>query len=243
MEMPPVVSQQEWTAAREALLVKEKALTRARDALAAERRRMPRMAVENDYAFDGPDGPATLLDLFQGRRQLIVYRFFFEPGVAGWPESGCRGCSMMADQVAHLGHLNARDTTLVYVSRAPQADIERWKARMGWNIPWYTLTDDFDADFGVAEWHGTNAFYRDDDGAVHRTYFVDRRGDEALGSAWSYLDITALGRQEQWEDSPAGYPQTQAYVWWNLHDEYDAPTDFAAALSDAAASQRGATST
>ena len=135
MNMPPIVSPQEWDAAREELLVKEKELTRARDALAAERRRMPRMAVEKDYRFEGPDGPASLLDLFEGRRQLIVYRFFFEPGVAGWPESGCPGCSFMADQVAHLAHLNARDTTLAYVSRAPQADIERWKARMGWDDP------------------------------------------------------------------------------------------------------------
>jgi predicted dithiol-disulfide oxidoreductase (DUF899 family) len=102
-----------------------------------------------------PDGPASLLDLFEGRRQLIVYRFFFEPGVANWPEGGCRGCSMMADQVAYLAHLNARDTTLAYVARAPQPDIERWKARMGWEVSWYTITDSFDADFGVDEWHGT----------------------------------------------------------------------------------------
>jgi len=220
MDMPPIVSPEEWTAAREQLLVKEKAHTRARDALAAERRRMPRMAVEKDYRFDGPDGPVTLLDLFEGRRQLVVYRFFFEPGVAGWPESGCRGCSFVADQVAHLAHLNARDTTLAFVSRAPQADIERWKARMGWDMPWYTLTDGFDADFGVGEWHGTNAFLRDGE-RIFRTYFVDNRGDEAMGSTWTYLDITALGRQEQWEDSPAGYPQTPGYAWWNLHDEYE----------------------
>ena len=138
-------------------------MTRARDALAAKRRRMPRMAVEKDYAFDGPNGQASLLDLFEGRRQLIVYRYFFEPGVTGWPESGCHGCSMVADQVAHPAHLNARDTTFALVSRAPQADIERLKARMGWElIPWYTLTDDFDADFDVDEWHGTNAFLRDE---------------------------------------------------------------------------------
>src|SRR6266542_2855194 len=205
MNMPPIVSPPEWYAAREKLLVKEKELTRARDALAAERRRMPRMPVEKEYRFVGPDGRASLLDLFEERRQLIIYRFFFEPGVAGWPEGGCPGCSMVADQVAHPAHLNARDTTLAFVSRAPQAEIERWTARMGWEIiPWYTLTDDFDADFGVDEWHGTNAFIRDGD-RVFRTYFVNSRGDEAMGSTWSYLDITALGRQEEWEDSPEGY--------------------------------------
>jgi predicted dithiol-disulfide oxidoreductase (DUF899 family) len=132
MNTPPIVSRQEWEAARQDLLVKEKQLTRARDALAAERRRMPWLAVEQDYEFDdGPDGKASLLELFEGRRQLIVYRAFFEPGVYGWPEHACRGCSMVADQVAHVAHLNARDTTLAFVSRAPQPDIERLKARMG----------------------------------------------------------------------------------------------------------------
>ncbi len=237
--MPPVVSPQEWKAARETLLVREKAHTRAYDALAAERRRMPRMAVEKDYRFEGPDGPATLVDLFQGRRQLVVYRFFYEPGVGGYPESGCRGCSQVADQVGHLAHLNARDTTLVFVSRAPQEKIDAWRARMGWDVPWYTLTDDFDKDFDVDEWHGTNAFYRDDDGRIFRTYLIDKRGDEAMGSYYSYLDITALGRQETWEDSPEGYPQTAPYIWINLHDEYDNPTDFTHAVSDATASQRG----
>jgi len=221
MNTPPVVSPAEWESARAELLVKEKQHTRARDALAAERRRMPWMAVEKDYAFEGPDGPATLADLFDGRRQLVVYRAFFEPGVAKWPDSACPGCSFVADQVANVAHLNARDTTLVFVSRAPQADIERLKARFGWDIPWYTLTDDFDKDFGVDEWHGTNAFLRDDD-KVFRTYFVNSRGDEAMGSTWSYLDITALGRQENWEDSPDGYPQTPPYQWWRLHDEYEA---------------------
>jgi predicted dithiol-disulfide oxidoreductase (DUF899 family) len=219
MKMPTIVSPQEWDAAREELLVKEKELTRARDALAAARRRMPRMAVEKDYAFDGPAGRASLLDLFEGRRQLIVYRYFYEPGVAGWPDSGCYGCSMVADQVAHLAHLNARDTTLAFVSRAPQENIARWRGHMGWEIPWYTLTDDFDADFGVDEWHGTNVFFREGD-RIFRTYFINSRGDETMGSTWSYLDITALGRQEEWEDSPEGYPQTPPYKWWNLHDRY-----------------------
>ncbi|HEU4462872.1 MAG TPA: DUF899 domain-containing protein [Solirubrobacterales bacterium] len=219
MNLPPVVSPQEWNAAREELLIKEKELTRARDALAAERRRMPRQAVTEEYRFEGPDGPATLEDLFAGRRQLIVYRFFFDPDVKGYPEKGCPGCSFVADQVAHLAHLNARDTTLVFASRASQEEIARLKERMGWEIPWYTITDSFDVDFGVGEWHGTNAFLRHG-GDVFRTYFVDARGDEQMGSTWNYLDITALGRQETWEDSPEGYPQTDPYTWWNRHDEY-----------------------
>lgn len=219
MNLPPVVSPQEWKAAREDLLVKEKELTRARDALAAERRRMPRMAVTHEYRFEGPEGSVSLEDLFEGRRQLIVYRFFFDPDVNGYPEKGCPGCSFVADQVAHLAHLNARDTTLVFVSRASQDEIARLKERMGWDIPWYTLTDSFDADFDVEEWHGTNAFLRDG-GEIFRTYFVDKRGDEQMGGTWNYLDITALGRQEVWEDSPEGYPQTDPYSWWNRHDEY-----------------------
>src|SRR5712664_116750 len=188
MNKPPIVSQQEWEAARQQLPV---------------------------------NGKVSLLDLFEGRRQLIVYRAFFEPGVFGWPEHACRGCSLGADQVSNLAHLNARDTTLVYASRAPQADIARLKARMGWEIPWYTITDSFDADFGVDEWHGHNAFIRDGE-RVFRTYFINGRGDEAMGTTWSYLDMTALGRQELWEDSPEGYPQTQTYKWWNWHDNYEA---------------------
>jgi predicted dithiol-disulfide oxidoreductase (DUF899 family) len=220
MKTPAVVSAEEWNAARDQLLVEEKKHTRARDALAAKRRRMPWLAVDPSYKFEGPEGTATLLDLFDGRRQLIVYRAFFEPGVEGWPDHACSGCSMVADQVAHVAHLNARDTTLVFASRGSQPDIARLKARMGWeNIPWVTITDSFDADFGVDEWHGTNAFIRDGD-QVFRTYFIDARGDEAMGSTWSYLDITALGRQEEWEDSPEGYPQTPPYEWWNWHDAY-----------------------
>jgi predicted dithiol-disulfide oxidoreductase (DUF899 family) len=220
MNTPPIVSPQDWAAAREQLLVKEKELTRARDALAADRRRMPWTAVEKDYRFEGPDGPASLEDLFAGRRQLVLYRFFYDPGMDAYPERGCGGCSFMADQVSHLAHLNARDTTLVFASRAPQEEIQGLKERMGWQqIPWYTITDDFDADHGVGEWHGTNAFIRED-GKVYRTYFIDSRGDEAMGTTWAYLDITALGRQEEWEDSPDGYPQTPPYQWWNYHDAY-----------------------
>jgi predicted dithiol-disulfide oxidoreductase (DUF899 family) len=221
MQTPPVVSPEAWEAARQQMLVKEKAVTHARDALAAERRRMPWMAVEKAYQFEGPRGKVSLLDLFEGRRQLIVYRAFFEPGVFGWPDHACRGCSLGADQVSNLAHLHARDTTLAYASRAPQADIARLKERMGWAMPWYTITDSFDADFGVSEWHGHNVFFRDGS-QVFRTYFINSRGDEAMGSTWSYLDATPLGRQETWEDSPPGYPQSRPYQWWNWHDNYDA---------------------
>jgi predicted dithiol-disulfide oxidoreductase (DUF899 family) len=217
---PPIVSPQDWEAAREQMLVKEKAMFRARDALAAERRRMPWMEVAKDYAFDGPEGKAGLLDLFEGRRQLIVYRAFFEPGVHGWPDHACIGCSMVADQVSHLAHLNARDTTLVFASRSPQKDIARLQTRMKWqHIPWYSISDGFDADFDVGEWHGHNGFLREGD-RVYRTYLINSRGDEAIGTIWSYLDMTALGRQEEWEDSPEGYPQTKPYKWWNWHDSY-----------------------
>src|SRR6201988_1221344 len=146
MKTPPIGPAQEWEAARQQLLLKEKALTRSRDVLAAERRRMPWLAVEKDYEFEGPDGRASLLDLFDGHRQLILYRAFFEPGVSGWPEHACIGCSLLPDQVPHLAHLNARDTGLAFASRGSQQDIERLKARMEWEMPWYTLTDDFDKD-------------------------------------------------------------------------------------------------
>ena len=222
MNLPPVVSQTEWHAARDALLAEEKAATRARDALAATRRRLPMVKIEKSYTFDGPDGKATLLDLFEGRRQLLLYHFMFGPNQS----AGCDGCSMFVDQVGHLAHLHARDTSFALVSRAPIAKIEAYRERMGWTIPWYSITDGFDTDFGVHEWHGTNAFILDG-GRVFRTYLVNVRGDEAMGSLWSYLDMTALGRQEAWEDSPEGYPQSAPYEWWNWHDEYtdDRPVD------------------
>jgi predicted dithiol-disulfide oxidoreductase (DUF899 family) len=223
MKTPPIVSAQDWETAYQKMLVKEKELMRARDALAAERRRTPWMAVDKEYVFNAPDGKASLLDLFAGRRQLILYRAFLEPEVHGWPEHACVGCSLMADHVPNLAHLNARNTTFVYASRAAQPDIERVKARMGWQHPWYTITDDFDKDFGVDEYHGTNAFIRDGD-RVYRTYFTNWRGDKVYVNTFSFLDMTALGRQENWEDSPEGFPQSPPYEWWRWHDEYgDAP--------------------
>ena len=225
MSLPQVVPPAEWDAAREQLLAKEKEATRARDALAAERRRLPMVQIDKDYLFEGPAGKATLLDLFDGRRQLIVYHFMFAPGVDGWPSAGCDGCSMVVDNVGHLAHLHARDTSLVLVSRAPLANIEPYRKRMGWTVPWYSsFASDFNVDFGVTtnegETFGLSVFLRDGD-RVYRTYFTSGRGAEALGSNWTYLDLTPLGRQETWEDSPAGWPQTAPYVWWRRHDEYE----------------------
>jgi predicted dithiol-disulfide oxidoreductase (DUF899 family) len=221
-----VVSPEEWKAAREELLVKEKQHMRGGDALAAERRRAPWMAVEEDYRFVGPDGELRLADMFDGRSQLIVYRAFYGPDITtygpggSWPARGCVGCSFIADQIAHPAHLNARGVTLAFASRAPQAEIQGLKERHGWeHIPWYEITDDWDKDFGVDEWHGHNAFIRDGD-QIYRTHWTEARGDEALGTTWSYLDLAPLGRQEPWEDSPEGFPQSAPYEWWNYNDNY-----------------------
>jgi predicted dithiol-disulfide oxidoreductase (DUF899 family) len=225
MNLPPVVSPAEWEAVREALLVKEKEATRARDALAAERRRLPMVRIDKDYVFESPDGKASLPDLFEGRRQLIVYHFMFAPGVHGWPSAGCEGCSMFVDQVGHLAHFHARDTSFALVSRAPLQNIEPFEERMGWTIPWYSSAGtDFNVDFGLTsnkgETFGLSVFLRDGDD-VYRTYFTSARGVEALGSVWTFLDMTPLGRQETWEDSPEGYPQSPPYQWWRRHDEYE----------------------
>jgi predicted dithiol-disulfide oxidoreductase (DUF899 family) len=228
MNLPQVVSQPEWETAHEELLAKEKEATRSRDALAAERRRLPMVRIETDYFFHGSNGKASLLDLFEGRRQLIVYHFMFAPGAPGWPEAGCDGCSMFVDQVGHLAHLHARDTSFALVSRASVEKIEAYRERMGWTIPWYSLSDgsggDFNVDMGITtdegEGFGLNVFFRDGDDVL-RTYFTDGRGVEALGSVWTFLDLTPLGRQEDWEDSPEGYPQTPRYEWWRRHDEYE----------------------
>ncbi len=217
-----VVSAQEWNGHREALLAKEKELTRAKDALAAERRRLPVVRVEKDYRFEGPDGEVSLLDLFEGRRQLMVYRFFLDPGmqIASYPEDGCPGCSMFADNLPNLAHLNARDTTLVFVSAGSQEAIRNYRARMGWaDWPWYTTADDFSADFDVAEYWGINVFLREGD-EIYRSYHANGRAAEDLGSVWGLLDITPFGRQEEWQDAPEGVPQDPTYSWGRRHDEY-----------------------
>jgi predicted dithiol-disulfide oxidoreductase (DUF899 family) len=229
MELPRVVPETEWRAALDGLRAKEKEHTRASDALAAERRRLPRVRVEKDYVFEGPDGPVGLLDLFGGRRQLLLYNFMLGPN----QEEGCDGCSMVVDQIPHLAHLHARDTSFALVSRAGIDRIEQYRKRMGWTIPWVSSFDsDFNVDFGFSpeepdsnayqdgESFGLSVFLRDGE-EVFRTYETRDRGVEALGSVWTFLDLTPLGRQENWEDSPPGYPQTAPYEWWRRHDEYE----------------------
>jgi len=229
MNLPTVVTAEEWQVARDVLLVKEKEATRARDVLAAERRRLPRVRIDHDYVFDRPAGKATLLDLFEGRGQLLLYHFMFGPN----HEAGCDGCSMFVDQIGHLAHLHARDTSFALVSRAPIEKLEAYRKRMGWTIPWYSsFESDFNVDFGVGpatpqagvyqdgESFGLSIFLRDGED-IYRTYFTTARGAEALGSVWTFLDLTPLGRQEDWEDSPEGYPQTKPYQWWRRNDEYE----------------------
>jgi predicted dithiol-disulfide oxidoreductase (DUF899 family) len=223
--LPRIVPLAEWQDAREKLLVKEKAITRRLDALAAERRRLPMVRIDKPYGFDGPVGKAGLLDMFEGRRQLILYHFMFAPGVEGWPDAGCPGCSFFVDHIPNLAHLHARNTSFVLVSRAPLANIHAYQKRMGWTVPWFSSSSsDFNVDSGVTsergETFGLSVFLRDGD-SIFRTYFTAGRGVEALGSTWTFLDLTPLGRQEDWEDSPEGWPQTPRYQWWRRHDEYE----------------------
>lgn len=225
IRLPEIVSREEWQKARDQLMIKEKAATKARDALNAERRRLPMVRIEKNYVFEGPDGPVSLADLFEGRRQLILYHFMFAPGVHGWPEAGCPGCSMVIDHIGPLAHLYARGTSFAVVSLGPLPRLEAYKKRMGWKVPWVSSAGtDFNQDFGLSteegETFGLSAFLRGDDGAIYHTYFTTDRALEAVDANFTLLDWTVLGRQETWEDSPPGWPQSEPYVWWRRHDEY-----------------------
>jgi len=222
--LPKIVSPEEWHVAWEKLLAKEKAATRARDALAAERRRLPMVKMDKAYVFQGPNGATPFLDLFDGRRQLLLYHFMFAPSVGGWPDAGCTGCSMFVDNIGNVTHLHARDTSFALVSLGPWANLERYRERMGWPLPWYSSAgSSFNADLGLSteegEMHGLSVLLRDGEN-IYRTYFTTQRGVEALGSIWTFLDLTPYGRQEFWEDSPTGWPQGAPYEWWERHDEY-----------------------
>jgi predicted dithiol-disulfide oxidoreductase (DUF899 family) len=242
MTLPDIVSREEWRAARTDLLAREKQLTRERDALNADRRRLPMVRVDKEYLFEGPEGKATLPDLFEGRRQLMVSHFMFDPS---W-EDGCPSCTAGADEMSDglRAHLDRRDTRLVYVSRAPLEKIERYKAKKGWRFPWYSsFGSDFNYDFHVTldgsvtpveynykseaelaqdaaargypaweqpfELHGLSCFLRAGDDVFH-TYSTYGRGVEMLGGSYYYLDLTALGRQEDWEEPKGRATATHA---------------------------------
>jgi predicted dithiol-disulfide oxidoreductase (DUF899 family) len=237
MAVPRIATREEWLAARKELLAKEKELTRQRDALNAERRQLPMVEITKDYVFEGPDGPARLPDLFQGRPQLIIYHFMFDPS---W-EAGCPSCTAGTDELSRglLDHLHTRDTSYAMVSRAPLPKLQRWKELRGWDLPWYSsFGTDFNYDFGVTidesvrpgeynfrtkaefEAMGSDFFESDQpfempgrtafltiDGRVFHTYSQYARGLESTGGSYYFLDLTALGRQEDWEE-PKGRSQS-----------------------------------
>jgi predicted dithiol-disulfide oxidoreductase (DUF899 family) len=221
MNHPQIVSRDEWLVARKELLTKEKEATRARDQLNAERRRLPMVKIDKEYLFEGSDGQASLLNLFDGRRQLIVYHFMFDPS---WDE-GCMGCSFVVDNIGHLTHLHARDTSLAVVSRAPLTKSEPFKTRMNWTIPWFSsYGSDFNYDFHVTtddgEVSGVSVFLREG-ATIFHTYTTTARGNDLLLGTYNYLDLTPLGRQEDWEEPP-GRSNSPAMGWLRRHDTYHA---------------------
>jgi predicted dithiol-disulfide oxidoreductase (DUF899 family) len=220
MNRPQVVSAQEWQAARDALLVQEKEHTRALDALAAARRRIPMVRLDKDYRFTAPDRTAVgLAGLFQGRRQLVIYHFMLEPG-QDWL---CGGCASFTDNIADQSHLNARATTLILMARAPQEEIGQVRQRMGWTVPWYSSHgSDFNDDLGLGGRFGLSVLLRDGE-EFFRTYFTNGRGVDRLRLDFNLLDLTPYGRQEEWEDSPKGWPQDPTMTWLKLRDEYQVP--------------------
>jgi predicted dithiol-disulfide oxidoreductase (DUF899 family) len=230
-----IVSREQWLAAREQLLTEEKELTRLRDKVNASRRAMPWVGVEKSYVFDGPNGRETLADLFAGRSQLVVRHFMFGPG---W-EAGCVGCSFLADHLdGALVHLEHHDVTVVVVSRAPFAEIEAFRQRMGWRFKWVSSHgSDFNYDYHVSftpeeiasgraqynyqltdrigeEMPGTSVFHKDADGTIVHTYSAYARGNEAMLGTYSILDLTPNGRNETG-------PNHNLTDWVRLHDRYD----------------------
>lgn len=219
--LPPIVSLEEWKAARERLLVQEKSLMRLSDLVAAQRRRLPIVEVTTDYVFQGEDGPVRLLDLFDGRPQLVLQHFMFGPD---W-EEGCVGCSMMADYIGPQAHLNARRTSFAMVSRAPLEKLQAYRQRMGWPYTWVssgetTFNEDFGATVNGEEDQGLSVFLRDGDRVFH-TWKTNGRGAEYVLNVFKLLDFTPFGRQETWEDTPAGRPRDETYSWWQRHDAYE----------------------
>lgn len=216
--LPKVVSDKDFRKAVEKLRIKEKKNSKERDQVSALRRRLPMTEVKENYIFETAQGRKSFLDLFEGRKQLIVYHFMYHPET----DKFCKGCSLVADHIPHLSHIHARNTSFALVSQAPMKSIRRHKKRMEWDLPWVsswenTMNEDLKID-GNRE-HALSVFIRDGK-KIYRTYFTVARGVEYLGTPFALLDLTPWGRQEKWEDSPKGWPQTDMYYWWNFHDEY-----------------------
>ncbi len=215
--LPKIVSEQNFKKAIKKFQKKEKKNTRERDKLNASRRRLPMMEMKS-YDFEAVDGKKTFLSLFDGRKQLIVYHFMYHPKT----DTFCKGCSFVADHIPHLAHINARNTTLTLISHAPMKSIRRHKKRMEWDLPWVSSwSNSFNEDLGIDgnREHALSVFIRDGK-KIYRTYFTGARGVEYLGTPWAFLDLTPWGRQEKWENSPRGVPQTEPYSWWKFHDQY-----------------------
>src|ERR1700682_436747 len=217
--MPKVVSRQEWQAARDELLTKEKVATPALGALDALPRRLPMVRFDTEYTFSGPGGTCGLVDLFGGRRQLIVYQF-----MDNGPDDYCPGCSSFVDNVGRLEHLHARETTFVVVSNMPLPQLTAYAERMEWPFPYFSSRGTtFADDCGAGRGFGISVLLRDgspESADVYQTYFTTSRGGDRVRFDFNMLDLTPYGRQEEWEDSPQGWPQTPTYAWWRLHDEY-----------------------
>ena len=208
---PPIATREEWLTARETLLAHEKEVTKHHDQVSAERRRLPMVKLEKTYTFAGADGNRSLYDLFDGRHQLIVYHFMFDPS---W-DKGCMGCTGFVNDLGDLSELAVRDTTLVLISRAPIDKLQAYQTKMGWERPWYSsFASDFNQDFQVTvngdERHGLSVFFRIGEELFH-TYSTYNRGCESLSDVYRLLDMTPYGRQEDWEDSPTGWPQSPTY--------------------------------
>jgi predicted dithiol-disulfide oxidoreductase (DUF899 family) len=234
---PPIGSREEWIAERKKLLTEEKEMTKHYDRVNAQRRRLPMVKIDKEYVFEGPKGKSSLKDLFEGRQQLIVYHFMFDPA---W-EKGCPGCTSFVDALGDLSLLNKADTTFAVISRAPTAELEKYKAEKGWDINWLSsFGTDFNYDYHVTmdakdaareynyrnkeeteaalghavkmegESHGLSVFFRVEDELFH-TYSAFARGTESLTDAYRLLDVTPYGRQQEFENSPAGWPQKPTY--------------------------------
>jgi predicted dithiol-disulfide oxidoreductase (DUF899 family) len=218
---PQIVEKSEWESELANLLVEEKKLTRLADKIAAKRRRLPMYEVDTSYKFETQTGTKNLLDLFDGRQQLIVYHFMFD---SDW-EQGCPGCSWVLDAMSHEAHLNACGISLAIVGRAKLDKLLKYKERMGWKFSWASSGDSkFNEDFGAtinsSEHHGVSVLFKLED-KVYRTYYSGNRGVERLGSHWTYQDLTPFGRKEDWEDSPEGWPQNKTYSALRRHDMYE----------------------